>query len=158
MLGERPGQIERLRVACFFDSLFVENASIDATGVGEIVAAFKLSGHRDFRNDPVGMKNELTKYLAAVEMILSLSHRVDKRGDDCFLALKWWLAQLKQLKGWCHALRGVLAHAPSSTAVDCVFSILNDAFGDDQLASPADYTELSLQLQFNNRGRKRSNA
>ena len=34
-----------------------------------------------------------------------------------------------------------------------VFSILNDTFDDDQDKALADYIELSLQLQFNNRTR-----
>ena len=54
VLGERPGQIERFRVARFFDPPFVKNASISSTGVDEIVAAFKLCEHRDSRNDPAG--------------------------------------------------------------------------------------------------------
>ena len=35
-----------------------------------------------------------------------------------------------------------------------LFSILNDSFDDDQDSSLAGYIELSLQLQYNNRGRK----
>lgn len=34
-----------------------------------------------------------------------------------------------------------------------VFSILNDTFDDDQDSAKADYIELSLQLQFNERSR-----
>ena len=34
-----------------------------------------------------------------------------------------------------------------------VFSILNDSFDDDQDSALADYIELSLQLQYNDRGR-----
>ena len=35
-----------------------------------------------------------------------------------------------------------------------VFSVLNDTFEDDMDSSHADYIELSLQLQFNNRSRE----
>ena len=76
----------------------MKTASIDAIGVDEIVAVFYFFKHRDFRNDPAGMKDELTKYLAAVEMIPPLSRRLDQNDDDNFLTLKWWRAQLKQLK------------------------------------------------------------
>ena len=51
----------------------MKNALINATGVGEIVAAFKFSEHRDFRNEPAGMKNGLAKYLATAERIPPLS-------------------------------------------------------------------------------------
>ena len=47
----------------------------------------------------------------------------------------------------------VLANAPNSIPPERVFSILNDTFDDDQDSSLADYIELSLQLQFNERSR-----
>ena len=47
-------------------------------------------------------------------------------------------------QGWRHAPRGVPAHAPSPTAIERVFSILNGVFDDDQLASLTDDMELSL--------------
>ena len=56
VLSKRPGQVERLRVTRFFDPLFEKNASIDTTGIDEIVAVFRLFEHRDFRNDPAGWK------------------------------------------------------------------------------------------------------
>ena len=56
MLGERPDQTDHLHVTRFFHLLFVKNASIYATGVDEVVAAFKLFEHRDFRNDFLNKK------------------------------------------------------------------------------------------------------
>ena len=50
-------------------------------------------------------------------------------------------------------LRAVLANAQNSIPPERVFSILNDTFDDDQDRSLADYIELSLQLQFNERSR-----
>ena len=47
--------------------------------------------------------------------------------------------------------RAVLANSPNSIPPERVFSILNDTFDDDMDNSHADYIELSLQLQFNNR-------
>ena len=38
-----------------------------------------------------------------------------------------------------------------------VFSILNNTFDDDQDSARADYIELSLQLQFNERSRSSAN-
>ena len=42
----------------------------------------------------------------------------------------------------------------SSCSAEHVFSILNDSFTEDQRSAYADYMELSLQLQYNTRGRK----
>ena len=52
-------------------------------------------------------------------------------------------------------MRAVLANSPNSIPPERVFSILNDTFDDDMDNSRADYIELSLQLQFNERSRKR---
>ena len=49
--------------------------------------------------------------------------------------------------------RAVLANAPNSVPPERIFSILNDTFDDDQDSALADYMELSLQLQFNERSR-----
>ena len=53
-------------------------------------------------------------------------------------------------------LRAVLANAPNSIPPERVFSILNDTFDDDQERALADYIELSLQLQYNERSRNPS--
>ena len=53
-------------------------------------------------------------------------------------------------------LRAILANAPNSVPPECVFSILNDTFDDDQDRALADYIKLSLQLQFNNRSRSQA--
>ena len=53
-----------------------------------------------------------------------------------------------------YVFRAVLTNAPNSIPPERVFSILNDSFDDDQERSLADYIELSLQLQFNERSRK----
>ena len=52
-----------------------------------------------------------------------------------------------------HVLRAILANAPNSIPPERVFSILNNTFGDDQDRALADYIELALQLQFNERSR-----
>ena len=53
-------------------------------------------------------------------------------------------------------LRAVLANAPNSIPPERVFSVLNDTFDDDQDRALADYIELSLQLQYNERSRNPS--
>ena len=55
-------------------------------------------------------------------------------------------------------LRAILANAPNSIPPERVFSILNNTFGDDQGNAMADYIELALQLQFNERSRSQERA
>ena len=59
----------------------------------------------------------------------------------------------KNIDAFAFVLRAVLANAPNSIPPERVFSILNDTFVDDMDSSHADYIELSLQLQFNQRSR-----
>ena len=53
-------------------------------------------------------------------------------------------------------LRAVLANAPNSIPPERVLSILNDTFDDEKERALADYIELSLQLQYNERSRNPS--
>ena len=41
--------------------------------------------------------------------------------------------------------------APSSAAVERVFSLANNMFGDAQLSSLADYVQTSIMLRYNKR-------
>ena len=54
-------------------------------------------------------------------------------------------------------LRAVLANSPNSIPPERVFSVLNNTFDEDQESGleDEDYKELSLQLQFNERSRKK---
>ena len=74
------------------------------------------------------------------------------------LSADGWLHPLKRRfrfsgSTFSYVLRAVLANAPNSIPPERVFSILNNTFDDDQDSAFADYIELSLQLQFNNRSR-----
>ena len=52
-------------------------------------------------------------------------------------------------------LRAVLTHSPNSCLPERVFSILNGSFDDDQERALADYMELSLMVQYNERDPRR---
>ena len=67
----------------------------------------------------------------------------------------WWRANGDAMPSFKYVLRAVLANSPNSIPPERVFSILNDTFDDDQASAMADYKELSLQLQFNERSRKK---
>jgi hypothetical protein len=99
------------------------------------------------------MKSELIKFNECLEAIQPLAKRLDKNGKDTFNLLSWWRRVRNALPNWILALRAVLTHVPSSAAAERVFSILKNSFDVDQKRSLADYMGISLQLQFNHRGR-----
>ncbi|KAJ1445526.1 hypothetical protein M885DRAFT_579044, partial [Pelagophyceae sp. CCMP2097] len=76
-------------------------------------------------------------------------------GKDTFDIAAWWQMAGPMLPATGLCLRGVMAHSPNSAPPERVFSILNDTFDDDQNNAKTDYVQLSLMLQYNNRGRKR---
>ena len=74
--------------------------------------------------------------------------------DDEVVVFGIWRANEDVVPAFSYVLRAVLTNAPNSIPPERVFSILNDSFDNDQDRSLADYIELSLQLQFNERSRK----
>lgn len=76
---------------------------------------------------------------------------VDTNDKDTFTLLAFWRANEDAIPAFSFVLCAVLAHSPNSVPPERVFSILNNAFDDDQDSSRADYIELSMQLPFNRR-------
>ena len=81
--------------------------------------------------------------------------RSAKTKKDTFSLIEWWRTNGDKVPAFKFVLRAVLANSPNSISPERVFSILNDTFDEDQKSALADYKELSLQLQFNERGRKK---
>lgn len=52
---------------------------------------------------------------------------------------------------WSAAACQILLVQPSSAATECVFSIINNSFGEQQQLPLEDYIEASVQLQYNRR-------
>ena len=100
------------------------------------------------------MKAELPMYLELITKIKPLSQRKDAKGKDTFSLKDWWAANAPKVPSWAYVLCAVLTNSPNSIPPERVFSILNDTFDDDQTSAYADYIQLSLQLQYNARGRK----
>ena len=65
---------------------------------------------------------------------------------------------LSSLPFWAQLLRIVLLLAPSSAAVERVFSIMRRTFGKDQDKALGDMIRTSLMLQYNYRNRSRGRA
>ena len=56
-----------------------------------------------------------------------------KDTDESFCPVTWWKRNSEQLPGWAAAFRKVLLVQPSSAAAsECVFSLLNAFFNDQQ--------------------------
>jgi hypothetical protein len=102
------------------------------------------------------MKGEIKTYNSKVKAIKPLEQRLDsKTKKDTFDIGNWWRAEGNAMPAFKYVLRAVLTNAPNSIPPERVFSILNDTFDDDQRTALADYMELSLMLQFNERSRKK---
>ena len=104
------------------------------------------------------MKNEIIAYNALIKAIKPKAERLNAKGEDTFTLLLFWREneEGKGIDSFAYVLRAVLANSPNSIPPERVFSILNDTFDDDQDSSYADYIELSLQLQFNERSRSQA--
>ena len=152
MEGKRGGQLARMKVARLFNPLHVltsgevTEADVDALGL------FRMAKHSLIAPKLEEMKSELVKYNNIVKSIKPREERL-KDGKDTFSLLHFWRANEGEVPAFAYVLRAVLANAPNSVPPERVFSILNDTFDDDQDNALADYIELSLQLQFNERSR-----
>jgi hypothetical protein len=144
-----------MRAAGYFDPTSTTPPSKD--GVVRVVEGFRVfKRHAVFKVLPPKMETEIPVYLALINAIPLLERRLDVDGNDTFDIGAWWRAAAVQLPSTFLALRAVMANSPNSAPPERVFPILNDTFDDDQTQSLSDYVELSLKLQYNERGRKRA--
>ena len=95
---------------------------------------------------------EIMKYQALPVSIKSFEERKDRKGKDTFDLCDWWKSNCETLPGFSYVLRTVLTNSPNSCPPECLFSLFNATYNDDQKSSYADYIELSMQSQFNKRG------
>lgn len=89
------------------------------------------------------LKRELPSYLGKIAAI----DNDDSSDVDC---LKFWKNSESTLPQWAAAAKKILVVQPSSAAVERVFSMLNNAFKDQQHNSLQDYIEVSTMLRYNN--------
>jgi hypothetical protein len=71
--------------------------------------------------------------------------------SDTFDLSDWWKSNCITLPGFVYVFRTVLTNSPNSCPLECLFSIFNSTYNDDQKKSHDHYIELSIQLQFNKR-------
>ena len=89
------------------------------------------------------LKRELPSYLGKIAAI----DNDDSSDMDC---LKFWKNSESTLPQWAAAAKKILVVQPSSAVVERVFSMLNNAFKDQQHNSLQDYIEVSTMLRYNN--------
>ena len=63
----------------------------------------------------------------------------------------FWRSNAPKFPAWGRLTRVFLSMAPSSAAVERVFSLCNHMFGDAQLSALADFVQGSLMLRANKR-------
>ena len=121
--GKKGDQLERMKAVRIFNPLHVLGNKISVSDIDGL-KIFKFYEHPEIRAEIEVMKNEVMKYqtLAAT------------------------------LPGFAYVLRAVLTNSPNSCPPECLLSLFNATYNDDQKSSYADYIELSMQSQFNKRG------
>ena len=163
LLATREEQLFRMKAAQICDPLFAKANPVTVEQINNL-NVFRFAAHPILATNIEGMKNELSRYKAAVDAIPPVEQRlvskiVTKKGKkttvqvDTFNIAKWWQEQSGTLASFALVVRAICCQSSSSCSAERVFSILNDTFTEDQRNSRADYMELSLQLQYNNRGR-----
>ena len=153
VMGKRGAQLARMKAARFFNPVhvlangFVSEEDIDG------LSLFRFAKHPKISSKITEMRSEIVQYNALVKNIKPAAQRLDAKGKDTFNLGNFWRENEvgKGVDAFAYVLRAVLANSPNSVPPERVFSILNDTFEDDMESSHADYIELSLQLQFNNR-------
>jgi hypothetical protein len=97
---------------------------------------------------------ELVRFQAAHKLCAWLSSvELDRNdmADYTEKVLLFWRSNAPKFPAWGRLTRVFLSMAPSSAAVERIFSLCNHMFGDAQLSALADYVQGSLMLRANKR-------
>jgi len=141
-------QVERMKRVRIFNPLHVLANKISVFDV-EGLKILKLSQHPQIMLQIEVMKTEVIKYQTLADSIKPHVERKDVKGNDTFDISDWWKANCAMLPAFTYVLRAVLTNSPNSCPPERLFSIFNSTFDADQSRSYADYTQLSMQSQFN---------
>ena len=103
----------------------------------------------EFRNSPfldndniiANLARELPDYLAAADGVV-MANEEEK--------LAWWAAHSDTLPHWTGVEKKLLVIQPSSASAERVFSLLKNAFNDQQDNTQEDYLEASVMIRYNN--------
>ena len=98
------------------------------------------------------LKNNLPAYLStAAAWVSSVELDRNDMADYTEKVLLFWRSNAPKFSAWGRLARVFLSMAPSSAAVERIFSLCNHMFGDAQLSALADYVQGSLMLRANKR-------
>ena len=97
------------------------------------------------------LKKNLRTCIQVLQLWLPLYQAAAQDVDCSHDPLLFWKNHETELSRWAKAARQVLLVQPSSVALERVFSLLRNSFGERQNASLPDYIETSLMYQYNNR-------
>ena len=89
----------------------------------------------------VNLARELPDYLAAADGVV-MANEEEK--------LAWWAAHSDTLPHWAGVVKKLLVIQPSSASAERVFSLLKNAFNDQQDNALEDYLEASVMIRYNN--------
>ena len=103
--------------------------------------------HPDDHNLPnydtiiANLAREVPDYLAAADGVV-MANEEEK--------LAWWAAHSDTLPHWAGVVKKLLVIQPSSASAERVFSLLKNAFNDQQDNALEDYLEASVMIRYNN--------
>ena len=101
--------------------------------------------HSDDHNLPnydtiiANLARELPDYLAAADGVV-MADEEEK--------LAWWAAHRDTLPHWAGVVKKLLVIQPSSASAERVFSLLKNAFNDQQDNALEDYLEVSVMIRY----------
>ena len=139
-----------MKVVRIFNPLHVLGNKISESDIDGL-KIFNFYEHPEIRAEIEVMKNEVMKYQALAASTKSFEERKDSKGKDTFDLSDWWKSSCATLSGFTYVLCAVVTNSPNSCPSECLFTIFNTTYNDDQKRSHTDYIELSMQSQFNKR-------
>ena len=148
---KKGAQLGRMKAVRIFNQLHILGNKISVSDIDGL-KIFKLYEHPVIHPQIEVMKTEVMKYQTLTDSIKSFEERKDIKGKDTFDLSDWWKSNCATLPGFTYVLRAVLTNSPNSCPPECLFSIFNATYDDDQKSLYADYIQLSIQSQFNKRG------
>ena len=135
-----------------FNPLHVFGNKISVSDI-DALKIFKFYEHPDIRDQIEVMKTEFMWYQSLTDsiQIKSFEEWKNSKGKDTFDLSDWWKSNCVTLPGFTYVFRVVLTNSPNSWPSECLFSIFNETYNDDQKSSHTDYIDVSMQSQFNKR-------
>jgi hypothetical protein len=145
--GRHHLQLQRMRAARnVFNPVVAFHTPVTDKDIATLSQAFRCMRHPLVAATLLKMPAELPKYNALASAItIIVSGEFDIQA--------WWKMHKTSLPAFTQVLRAVLTNSPNSCPPERVFSILNDTFSTSQKTTKQDHLQLSLQLQYNSRGR-----